>query len=847
MIAEPSHNPFYPPLDLSPAHWVWLPSGRTLPGTFVLFRRPLAVRTDSVPVSTTGYILAESRYRLTLNGARIQWGNAPSDPRTPEADPFPDDFATALTPGMNTLGVEVCHFGYGDGTHPLGKPGLILRLSLTYADGVTETIATGDGGDWRCRIDRAHPPGRAKRWYLRALQEIFDARLHPHGWDMPAFDATDWLAPMLLPNVAANQSSLVSSYRDYAGDGGATSPDACRIRARCMPLLSETVSEAATLAAAGRLSWHESPDDWFDFRVPGAFTGTRDDAVAVPLAGGDWQLPATVPGESVYATFAWHEETLGFPRLETEAAAGTVIEILVSEAHHPESVTLLDTQFFNWTRMVCREGLNTFEAFEYEAFRFLQVHVRNATTPVTVRDVGVRTRRYGWANTPQIIIGEPPLQKLMDAAIHTLHLAAQETVCDGMARERQQYSGDVGHALLYLRRAFGETRLPARFLNTWAQGLTSDGYFLDTWPAYDRLNRLAQRQVGMTPWGPLLDHGVGFMHDCFHHYRDTGDAQALNEPFAALCRFVNYLAGLAEVDGLLPVENIGVPTVWIDHTAYQKQSDKRCAWNLYAVSGLRFAFAPLARALGEPERAAQADALAGRLLSKIQERYWDADRQLFVVNPQEKSEPRLCDRSLATALLYDFCPGNADAQCLAALAGNDSRMGRSYPANVVWNVWALIRHGRMDAVLADLRERWATMPSVLENNTLSEFWSPRRDSTDEWSHIPIAPLAAVFDGLAGVSPLETGGESLAVRPQPGGLAGFDIVTHTKRGAVRMTKSGDTITVTMPEGGAGLDELHLPGAAPAPEGAAFLGHDERFGLARYKIVAGSKVSFAWTAG
>ena len=29
----------------------------------------------------------------------------------------------------------------------------------------------------------------------------------------------------------------------------------------------------------------------------------------------------------------------------------------------------------------------------------------------------------------------------------------------------------------------------------------------------DRLNRLAQRQLGATRWGPLLDHGVSFVSD----------------------------------------------------------------------------------------------------------------------------------------------------------------------------------------------------------------------------------------------------------------------------------------------------------------------------------------------
>jgi len=36
-------------------------------------------------------------------------------------------------------------------------------------------------GSWRALLDRAHRPGQFKRWYLRALQEDFDARLRPAG------------------------------------------------------------------------------------------------------------------------------------------------------------------------------------------------------------------------------------------------------------------------------------------------------------------------------------------------------------------------------------------------------------------------------------------------------------------------------------------------------------------------------------------------------------------------------------------------------------------------------------------------------------------------------------------
>ena len=71
----------YPLPDLKPARWIWYPSERTLPNTFVLFRRPLNL--PARPRRATGWIHAESRYLLEVNGKRVQWGPPPSDPRWP--------------------------------------------------------------------------------------------------------------------------------------------------------------------------------------------------------------------------------------------------------------------------------------------------------------------------------------------------------------------------------------------------------------------------------------------------------------------------------------------------------------------------------------------------------------------------------------------------------------------------------------------------------------------------------------------------------------------------------------------------------------------------------------------
>ncbi|MDD6210403.1 MAG: alpha-L-rhamnosidase, partial [Bacteroidales bacterium] len=85
------------PLDLAPAQWIWYPSERTLQNSFVLFRKEFELR--DIPQKATGWILADSRYLLFVNGQRVQWGPAPSDPRWQEADPL--DLKPYLREGKN--------------------------------------------------------------------------------------------------------------------------------------------------------------------------------------------------------------------------------------------------------------------------------------------------------------------------------------------------------------------------------------------------------------------------------------------------------------------------------------------------------------------------------------------------------------------------------------------------------------------------------------------------------------------------------------------------------------------------------------------------------------------------
>jgi len=289
------------------------------------------------------------------------------------------------------------------------------------------------------------------------------------------------------------------------------------------------------------------------------------------------------------------------------------------------------------------------------------------------------------------------------------------------------------------------------------------------------------------------------------------------------------------------VEGLGIPTVWMDHNAYQRQRHKQCAFNLYAAAMLQNALSAMCEAFGDQVRAQAARDFGRRLQTAAVRRFWSSERGLFINNLpwlEEEGAPRLCDRSLATAILFDQCPdGRMDAS-VRALAECPPEMGFSYPANAGWRLWALGKGGRPEIIVRELRERWATMESVALNNTLQEGWHATADTGDEWSHCPVAPLYVTTMSLAGVRPLLPGFKRCEIRPQPGPLELLELTVHTVRGPIEFSSRGKLgnreLRLALPPGCEGelvVDQRESLILEPVSGGASASGHQ------RYRLFPG----------
>jgi hypothetical protein len=765
-------------LDLSPAKWIWYPSERTLQNTFILFRREINI--EEGQVMAKGWVIADSRYQLFVNGQRVQWGPAPADPRWQEADPV--DISKYLVPGKNVIGCQVLFYGIGDGTSPLGMPGFLMKININGNDLLTDR-------SWKSFLARSWNPGQYKRWFLRALQENFDARIFPYGWNTANFiENSEWVAATELGGPA-NKSSASNGNSNYQLD--ISGHIESQLRERQIPLMRENRVTVKQLTEAYWIDWKMPSENYFDMKVPNAFTASPMEPMPSFVNNSVTINPNG--SKAAVVTFEFQDQSVGWPFFTIDAPEGTIVELLVHEAHKPGGDVLINTHFYSWSRFICKEGINTFSPFDYESLRWMQLHIHNFNRSVTISDPGLLRRQFDFKVAPRIIISDKVIQKVMDASVNTLYNSAQDIVVDGMARERQQYSGDGSHQLHPLYQAFGESRLPARFVSTFSQGITTDGYFMDSWPAYDRFARIPQRELNWGSWGPIIDHGVGFCLDTYNYYLYTGDLTPVKEAYPRLVRFFRYLQTMEDPkDGLLKVQDIGVPCVWMDHIAFKQQKHKQLSFNLYVSAMTGTALYELCTLFGDQETARQAKAFSEKIHANCVSKYWSSEEKVFIDNKpwmEEEKEVRYSDRALATALLFHQCPENDTRKSLEILKSFPASMGISYPCNAVWRYWALAENGELEALMSDLRNKWGMMPSVWENNTLQEDWNTTHDSGGQWSHCAVAPIVMLYQGLAGARPLTPGGLKYRVWPQPCDLSLIDIDIQTLSGAIRFKSEG----------------------------------------------------------
>ena len=139
---------------------------------------------------------------------------------------------------------------------------------------------------WDCFLAKSWRPGQYKRWFLRSLQEEFDARLYPYGWDTSISNQTkiDKGYPCKPRWQGTFQCNSSSEYVwEIFGD-----KQLSEIRKRSIPTMREFDFHATTLWKNLWIHWKRPAEDYFDLLVSDAFE-TIDKPITRSLGDGEWK------------------------------------------------------------------------------------------------------------------------------------------------------------------------------------------------------------------------------------------------------------------------------------------------------------------------------------------------------------------------------------------------------------------------------------------------------------------------------------------------------------------------------------------------------------------------------
>jgi alpha-L-rhamnosidase len=172
------------------ADWIRRPVNPFLegPDQYTYARKELRLGASPI-VRASAYVSADQQYELWVNGAQAGRGEAYCYPDAQYYETL--DITKLLHPGTTNALALLYYWDGATKNHPAGAPGVIMQISIEYANGTHQLVVTD--GSWRVHRAAWLPSTqRDLEGDVIDYTENIDGRLLPQGWEMPGFDDSGW-------------------------------------------------------------------------------------------------------------------------------------------------------------------------------------------------------------------------------------------------------------------------------------------------------------------------------------------------------------------------------------------------------------------------------------------------------------------------------------------------------------------------------------------------------------------------------------------------------------------------------------------------------------------------------
>jgi hypothetical protein len=797
------------------AEYIWDRAPAPELNAYTYFRKEVTLL--GTASSATAYITADSAYQLFVNGVFVGRGPVRSDLSVQFYDTY--DLRPFLQPGENVIAVIVHFFGVGNERYVLGRGALLFESEIVAAG--TAPLLVKSDASWKTLRSAAWDPSSPRENDSNGWLEIFDGRNEPLNWMLAGFNASSWGTPFIIgvPPRAPWQS----------------------LAPRDIPFMYERDLRAVAVGV-GEVTRQQPANPWFPIQIQQEFVGP---ASTVSIVNPNYLVNGTGAATRVTTPAANRDAIIrldfgriiaGFPYIDVQGPAGATIDVAFSEFLEQQQIVVLRSPLrfadfnslpmFTADRVILRSGRMRWQRFFFNSFRYVQLTIRNATQPVTIRAAGAVFTSYPYVSRGRFRSSDVQLNRIWDVGAYTAQLSTYDVYMDCPWREKGQWMDMVTPLINYY--AFGDQAISARYLRSTARGQSAQGRMFFPYPSWFSIE--------------LPDQAMWWGMHLWLYYLYFGDVTLLQELYPVIAAENKWLQQHLSPRGLIHADwewdGIRPLWPWIDHGhrwGLNRPGEK--AGEMAALDALYYKYlrdaASIAQVLGKSADASTYLNQAAKLKNDFNAAYQDASAGYYWDDPSHTIKG---EQASVLAVLYDLAPADQWTRILNNVMDADYHVGMSSPHFYFWVLDALSKAGMHDKAMGAIRTRWGGMLAK-GATTWWEYWNFDTDLFGRpWSPFPFhnlsmvhgysgAPTYFLSSTVLGVRPTAAGFSKFTVTPETTGLTSAEGAVPTPAGPIfvawtRTTQPALSLSLAVPQTTTGtvamprlpLDEIYVNGTA-----------------------------------
>ena len=479
-----------------------------------LFRKKFVI--EKPLKSATVRVLADSRYNFYVNGVRAGRGPSRSDPRWKLYDIL--DITDLLHEGENLFSASVLYYGVGTGHSVDRIPAFFAETKLTYHDDSEQIVSTDN--TWKAYISKMLDRTAPRVNGCKGPIEVWDLR-ESVGFTAMDFDDSEW---------------------ENAKDRDAAMSPFWNLYPRQIPNLKETYIPARAVVGAGTGKAEKN------ITVPEMHLKIKRELdnltpTTMYVLGVEGELSIVDKDEFNYVIIDFEKVLSGYISIECEGYAGDVVDLVFAEELIEGKPVFNNISYRPFTRFILNDGYNKLEGkFNYEAFRYVYVIVRNHIRKFNLKKAGIIERSYPMEKQSSFSCANTKLQKIWDISLHTLKLCMQDGFLDSPSREQQQWMGDGRFQAIMNYYISGDCRMHEKLLWQISQSQDAEGMTCSRYP--DENHNLP----------PIPSFCLQWICSFGDYYDFTGKTTLIKMLWNSVISGMRWFSGFENADGLL--ENV---------------------------------------------------------------------------------------------------------------------------------------------------------------------------------------------------------------------------------------------------------------------------------------------------